>query len=596
MTGVRMTGWYRWVAVAALVVLSACGGGKKTTVPVPSASAATPVGAVGDGNLSTFSITGSNLRSALLIIDGCEDDPLVKGRTNQEIVFECVPVKVLLSIDVLDSNTLETVASLEADAKSVNDPTPNTTATPVGVVAFRARSTFAITGTKLANAQVGVAFGCSESSITIDSQTESEIRFSCTPNALEIRLNVSNRLGYLVGVVVANVPNPNLVPTITDIVSSHINDPVGYPPAKLGKSSTYDVIGDNLYYNLVDITAEGCGGLQIIRSAETESRIVGLVCTATTKTPVFKVVDITDPDADVKPELFSYTANFNSLPIEPLVIRSINNSVSQNPRVSVIRQNSLFVVNGYFGEATDAAAATAASVSSDGCTDFTVDAYDAALATYYFTCTPQRFDTSFSIKDQNDRELADLSFPIRVTFSIAVNGNTDDAKFLIVGLDYKKAPITVANFLSYVERGTDPSYYANTLFHRSLNGSNVATKVIQGGAFTTVEDSLTNTAKPGAGGTIPMESTLVTGLSNTRGTISMARTSDPNSATSQFFFNVSDNSSFYDATNTDPGYAVFGQVVTEGSLETLDLLNGISTDVNGTPSQEIRIINVIRTM
>ena len=114
-----------------------------------------------------------------------------------------------------------------------------------------------------------------------------------------------------------------------------------------------------------------------------------------------------------------------------------------------------------------------------------------------------------------------------------------------IQLDAEKAPKSVANFVQYVKAG----HYNGTLFHRVI-----ATFMIQGGGF----DAKLNQKPTKA--PIPLESH--NGLSNVRGSIAMARTNDPNSATSQFFINVEDNLRL-DGEPEDKasGYAVFGQVI-----------------------------------
>ncbi|CAM2146719.1 peptidyl-prolyl cis-trans isomerase A [Pararobbsia alpina] len=124
-----------------------------------------------------------------------------------------------------------------------------------------------------------------------------------------------------------------------------------------------------------------------------------------------------------------------------------------------------------------------------------------------------------------------------------------------VELDPAKAPKTVDNFLTYVKEG----HYNGTVFHRVIPGF-----MIQGGGFTP-DLKEKNTHAP-----IPLESR--NGLKNLTGTIAMARTSDPNSATSQFFINVVDNANL-DFPNPDGhGYAVFGKVVSG-----LDVVKKIET-------------------
>ncbi|ESS66523.1 peptidyl-prolyl cis-trans isomerase Cyp18 [Methyloglobulus morosus KoM1] len=117
---------------------------------------------------------------------------------------------------------------------------------------------------------------------------------------------------------------------------------------------------------------------------------------------------------------------------------------------------------------------------------------------------------------------------------------------IIVQLNTEKAPVSSANFLTYVNEG----FYNGTVFHRVIKGF-----MAQGGGFDTafkqkaVHDPIKNEAD--------------NGLANKRGTLAMARTNDPNSATAQFFINYKDNA-FLDHSSPTPsgwGYAVFGEVV-----------------------------------
>ena len=129
----------------------------------------------------------------------------------------------------------------------------------------------------------------------------------------------------------------------------------------------------------------------------------------------------------------------------------------------------------------------------------------------------------------------------------------------VIELNAKAAPKTVENFLAYVRSG----FYKNTLFHRVIPNF-----MIQGGGFVMGMEEK-DTRAP-----IALESR--NGLSNVRGTIAMARTNDPNSATSQFFINVRDNR-FLDANQAQDGngYAVFGKVVS--GMSTVDAIARVKT-------------------
>jgi peptidyl-prolyl cis-trans isomerase A (cyclophilin A) len=128
---------------------------------------------------------------------------------------------------------------------------------------------------------------------------------------------------------------------------------------------------------------------------------------------------------------------------------------------------------------------------------------------------------------------------------------------LTITLYPEKAPISVANFLAYVDDG----FYDNSIFHRVIPGF-----VIQGGGF---EDGMLQKKVKA-----PITNESNNGLTNRRGTLSMARTPNPDSATSQFFINLENNTSLNSTTNK-PGYAVFAEV-TEG-LPIIDMISRVKT-------------------
>ena len=134
---------------------------------------------------------------------------------------------------------------------------------------------------------------------------------------------------------------------------------------------------------------------------------------------------------------------------------------------------------------------------------------------------------------------------------------------ITVALDQENAPLSTANFIEYVKAG----FYTDTQFHRVIDGF-----MIQGGGFD-LELSKKATRDP-------IKNEADNGLSNKRGTIAMARTNVPDSATAQFYINSVDNSQMLDHTGKSAngwGYAVFG-VVTEG-MEVVDAISGVETGV-----------------
>jgi peptidyl-prolyl cis-trans isomerase A (cyclophilin A) len=128
---------------------------------------------------------------------------------------------------------------------------------------------------------------------------------------------------------------------------------------------------------------------------------------------------------------------------------------------------------------------------------------------------------------------------------------------IVLELNAAKAPVTVENFLGYVKK----KHYDGTVFHRVIDGF-----MIQGGGFTVADGGLIEKA---TGKGIANEGQ--NGLKNERGTIAMARTNDPNSATAQFFINVKDNDALNHPNNG--GYAVFGKVV--AGMEVVDKIKAV---------------------
>ena len=154
---------------------------------------------------------------------------------------------------------------------------------------------------------------------------------------------------------------------------------------------------------------------------------------------------------------------------------------------------------------------------------------------------------------------------------------------IILELDVENAPKTVENFLKYV----DADFFNGTIFHRVIPGF-----MVQGGGFTEEMKQL--------GTMSPIDNEADNGLSNLTGTIAMARTQDPNSATAQFFINHADNH-FLDHTSKTTagwGYAVFGKV-----LEGIEVVNEIASIPTGrfgqftdVPKESIIIISAKRTV
>lgn len=149
---------------------------------------------------------------------------------------------------------------------------------------------------------------------------------------------------------------------------------------------------------------------------------------------------------------------------------------------------------------------------------------------------------------------------------------------ITIELDTDKAPITVENFLAYVDEG----FFDGTIFHRVIPGF-----MVQGGGMT--EDMIQKKGRS------PIKNEADNGLKNLRGTLAMARTADINSATSQFFINLQDNA-FLDHGSRDFGYAVFGRVI-EG-MDVVDSIAAVQTGNRGmhqnVPMEPVTIVKSVR--
>ena len=151
-----------------------------------------------------------------------------------------------------------------------------------------------------------------------------------------------------------------------------------------------------------------------------------------------------------------------------------------------------------------------------------------------------------------ENKMSDTQTKVKLTTSLGA---------VVIQLDPAKAPVSAANFETYVKQG----FYDGTIFHRVIPGF-----MAQGGGFDTSFSQKTTNA--------PIKNEADNGLKNKRGSIAMARTNDPNSATAQFFINYKDNS-FLDHTSPTPsgwGYAVFGEVV-----EGMDVVDAMAKQPTG---------------
>lgn len=158
--------------------------------------------------------------------------------------------------------------------------------------------------------------------------------------------------------------------------------------------------------------------------------------------------------------------------------------------------------------------------------------------------------------NKKDREVEQETKEVKVeTKKVKLETSMGD---IVIELNEEAAPVTVKNFLTYVEEG----FFDGTIFHRVIKDF-----MIQGGGFTAQMQQ----KQPHA----PIVNEASNGLKNVRGSIAMARTPDPDSATAQFFINHKNNDSLNYIENRNPGYAVFGRTV-EG-MDVVDAIAAVKT-------------------
>lgn len=201
------------------------------------------------------------------------------------------------------------------------------------------------------------------------------------------------------------------------------------------------------------------------------------------------------------------------------------------------------------------------AVIEPGCFTMTRSA-STSDSTQTFTCTIRAVgDLRVRVRTAEGRELASLRLdvPMPQVAMVAKRGN--DTGSFVMELDPVRAPKTVDNFLTYVNTGS--CFYKGTLFHRVI-----ANFMSQAGGFNSGLQQVT-----GQGPAIELESK--NGLSNLKYTVAMARTNVPNSATSEFFINAKDNLQLDYVDDANPGYAVFGKLIS--GMEAVDVLNQVPT-------------------
>jgi cyclophilin family peptidyl-prolyl cis-trans isomerase len=300
-----------------------------------------------------------------------------------------------------------------------------------------------------------------------------------------------------------------------------------------GKLTTFTISGGQLPTSITP-TAVACSGLSVIPSTSSTTRQF-------TCTPSASIVEITTDYGASTP----FKAMITVAAPPPAISSLTSSNISYG-------KTSTFVINGNN-------LPTNLTASATGCSSL-VNIVSASGSTREFTCTPDGTSVAISVNYGAATDYStSLVVPLpHVTFMTSLGT-------VVVELYPDKAPASVKNFLSYVGSG----FYASTIFHRVVPGF-----VTQGGGFVT---DPTNTIAQKTNSVAPIVLESNNGLSNIKYTLAMARTSAPNSASSQFYFNAGNNSSTLDytaPTTAGYGYAVFGKAISGTTV--LDSMNAVA--------------------
>jgi len=526
------------------------------------------------GATSEFNITGSSLLADTMTItsDQCLGILLLRSQTTprEYIKIKCRSIAAAPVFKVVTIDGTSFFSTFTADFSAL--PNAPLAISSTQALTIGTKTDYTLSGYFSEASDVTVtATGCSTITNKVFTPQTGSLNFSCTPTSNDVVFAIANQNSAPIAAVT--------VPRITNITP----DTSSATPAQLGAVSQFNVTGSGLLASVARITSTDCINLTMASSTSEPPQIIKIQCQALKPNPSFTVLPLSNSNV-----LSTFTADLSALPKAPL------RALAKVP--SVVGTENVYSITGYFDLATDA------NVTSTHCTGITAKTFTASAATLKFSCTPTDLDVTFDVVNQSNTPLGSPVMPIQVGIEMTVGADTTPSKFLLLNLDIQHAPITVKNFLAYVESG----YYAEerneagtlvqegTLIHRIENDPSFA--LIQGGAFTSKEAANTNTAKLGAFAAIALEDTRQTGLSNTAGTLAMARTAAPNSATSQFYLNISNNAAALDYQSPSaPGYAVFGIVTDTDSQAMLESFSSIPLDAGKTiPSTNIRITDIYR--
>jgi cyclophilin family peptidyl-prolyl cis-trans isomerase len=378
------------------------------------------------------------------------------------------------------------------------------------------------------------------SNLTLDPANSANIRTAtCTVVGTgPAFFTVRSHAGYVLYTTSLQVPEP-----ITKISASNL----GFGQVNLTLEGDPHTPG-------IRLSSDKCTNITLAPVTSGTSRSAS--CTLLTSGPVR--FDVTNPNGTVK--LYSQTL----IAAAPTTLSALNLKYGQKAYFAYPPGASLL------------------QLQSAACKDIAQETALSNADTQVSSCTIRQTGNSlFAVVDSNTATVQQASLTVPAPqVSLLTSLGT-----VVMELNPTAAPITVDNFLAYVNQS--PSFYVGTIFHRVMPGF-----VVQGGGFTSGN---TMTQKTGLQPPITLESN--NGLRNDRSTVAMARTDTPNSATSQFYFNLVNNTSLNYVNPTNPGYAVFGRVIT--GMSVIDQIASqptrSSAGSSNVPVTDITVLSAVQT-
>ncbi len=535
--------------LAAALWLTGCGGGgggggSTDTPPVatPATVSSTAVGTARIGKPVVLTVNGSNLDKGLTVASaGCTGVALSTTAPNvssaSTAYYTCTAASAgsqqFTVTRTSDATLLSTVPYTVVVAQVTGTPTTST-------ARFGQSLLLTISGSDLDLGLSVTSAGCNNIALSTAApnlSTASTAYYTCTPTAAGAQQFTVARASD--SAVLSTVPFTVAVAQVTGTPTTSA--------ALLGQGVVLTINGTDLDLGL-NVTSAGCSNIALSTTAPNVSTATTAYYTCIATTAGAQQFTVARASDSAVLSLVPYTVTVAVAQLgDPAANTTSTPQYSQPLVLSVVGTNLDLGL----------------TVTSPGCSNAalsTTAPYVSTATTAYFTCKVIAVGSQqLSVKRNSDNAvLATVPFTVplpqvTLTFSNGPTGTV--AGNLVITLEAARAPITVDNFLAYVSSG----FYVGTVIHRNSPGF-----VLQGGGYAgPLSPTVAKSTKP-TNPSIVLEDNV--GLTNAKWTLAMARTSAPDSATSQYFINLADNNVpgavNLDKTATSRGYAVFGTITT----------------------------------